>query len=304
MARLRTPFLAVALTVVLASAEGRAEDLFSLLEPEAFATHGAEAPNEPAVSEPSEKPAEEPAPAGEEGVKEDVEESPDEQMLTALVDAIPFEVPAGPGLVMVSDELEFIPTPIQLAAPSQAMPSLAEPVPPVVVEPTTALSRSILGVTLDASADSKLVEQMAKIPDNFAIKDAAADHFGSWDAPAREATQTPPRFAGTLSTFAAPAAYSRPLYFEEHNLERYGHHVAFCEHDNLTQSALSAAHFFATIPVLPYKMGANHPDECNYVLGTYRPGSCNPHQLLKPQLSVGGGVAEGIAVTGLIFLIP
>ncbi|CAN0354948.1 unnamed protein product, partial [Ectocarpus sp. 4 AP-2014] len=119
-----------------------------------------------------------------------------------------------------------------------------------------------------------------------------------------EATLTPPRFAGTLSTFAAPAAYSRPLYVEEHNLERYGHHVAFCKHDNLTQSAISAAHFFATVPVLPYKMVANHPGECNYVLGTYRPGSCNPHQLLKPQLSVGGGVAEGIAVTGLIFLIP
>jgi hypothetical protein len=105
-------------------------------------------------------------------------------------------------------------------------------------------------------------------------------------------------------SWAAPALYTNPIYFEQPNVERYGHYVAVCKRDNLTQSAISAAHFFVSVPALPYMVGAKGPCECNYVLGSYRPGSCNPHQLVKPPLSLRGLVYEGVAATGLVFLLP
>lgn len=329
-----------AIAAVLAPTAALGEDLFALLEPDAAAACTTDAAAEAPVSAPTGIPnskasreAKGPTPAKPAAGTPEVtplqfnesaadrskapEQDAAEQMIAALVEAIPVEAPAAPRLVFVSDEAplypcddsEWVPSPYPAAqlVPSE-VPTLAEPLVPspasTVATPETALTRSILGVTLDASAAPALVDQLVELEGPFAIKDVAVDRFGAWDAPAREATLTPPRFAGTLKSFAAPAVFSRPLYFEQPNLERYGHHVAFCDHDHLTQSALSAAHFFATVPVLPYKMGANRPDDCNYVLGTYRPGSCNPHELVKPELSVGGSVVEGAAVAGLIFLIP
>ncbi len=61
----------------------------------------------------------------------------------------------------------------------------------------------------------------------------------------------------------------RPLYFEEINLERYGYGCCEC-----VQPAVSAAHFFVTVPALPYCMAINCPCQCEYALGTYRPGTC------------------------------
>lgn len=203
------------------------------------------------------------------------------------------------GGVLSTQAIEMIPAPRLIP---EAIRS-SEPDSPMLPEPSdesSLLSRPIGALTLDTAANPAIAAQGAKIPDKFAIKDLAREQFGSWNAPVQEASLAPARFAPNEFHFAAPAVYTRPLYFEQPNLERYGHHVA----DHLTQSALSAAHFFATVPVLPYKMGATHPDECNYVLGAYRPGSWNPHQLLKPELSVAGLATQGAAVTGLILLIP
>jgi hypothetical protein len=63
----------------------------------------------------------------------------------------------------------------------------------------------------------------------------------------------------------------RPLYFEEINLERYGYGCGWC-----LQPAASAAHFFGTVPALPYLAAVDCPHECIYTLGHYRPGSCPP----------------------------
>ncbi|NLF69840.1 MAG: hypothetical protein GX575_12390 [Candidatus Anammoximicrobium sp.] len=96
----------------------------------------------------------------------------------------------------------------------------------------------------------------------------------------------------------APSVLHRPLYFEQVNLERYGYTCG------LAQPFVSAAHFFGTIPALPYLMAAE-PCGCGvYTLGHYRPGSCAPFQLHRPPLSVRGGVAEAAVITGLIFAIP
>jgi hypothetical protein len=89
---------------------------------------------------------------------------------------------------------------------------------------------------------------------------------------------------------------SGPLYFEEPNLERYGYQFA------CLQPAVSAAHFFATIPVLPYKMVVHPPCECIYSLGYYRPGSCAPLQHERFHLEPAAAAETG-AVIGLILLI-
>ena len=96
----------------------------------------------------------------------------------------------------------------------------------------------------------------------------------------------------------APSVCHQPLYFEQVNLERYGytHGVA--------QPFLSAAHFFGTIPVLPYMIGADPYRCCTYTLGHYRPGSCAPFHLYHPPLSLRGAAVQGAAMAGLFFAAP
>ncbi len=91
----------------------------------------------------------------------------------------------------------------------------------------------------------------------------------------------------------------RPLYFEEINLERHGYGCCEC-----LQPAVSAAHFFGTIPVLPYCMAAECPGECVYTLGHYRPGSCPPLRYHWPPCDPLAVAAEGGVWTGMVFLIP
>jgi hypothetical protein len=91
----------------------------------------------------------------------------------------------------------------------------------------------------------------------------------------------------------------RPLYFEEINLERHGY--GCCEP---LQPFASAAHFFGTIPALPYCMAVECPCECVYTLGHYRPGSCPPWRHHWPPCSPLAAAAEGGVWTGMIFLIP
>jgi hypothetical protein len=91
----------------------------------------------------------------------------------------------------------------------------------------------------------------------------------------------------------------QPLYFEEINLERHGYGLG-----DLCQPFVSGAHFFGTVPCLPYLMAVNPPGECIYTLGHYRPGSCPPWQHHWPPVSAVGAFSEGSIITGLIFLIP
>lgn len=102
-------------------------------------------------------------------------------------------------------------------------------------------------------------------------------------------------------TFAwkASALCHKPLLFEEVQLERYGHTTG-----PIFQPVLSSAHFFLNVAVMPYKMGMNPPNECQYALGYYRPGSCAPWLLPPAPLSVRGGLVQAGAITGLILLVP
>ena len=94
-------------------------------------------------------------------------------------------------------------------------------------------------------------------------------------------------------TWTASATCNKPLYFEEPQLERYGHSTG-----RFTQPIVSAVHFFATVPLLPYFMGVYPVEECQYTLGYYRPGGCAPYMLDPFPLSVRGAFCEGMVLAG------
>lgn len=109
----------------------------------------------------------------------------------------------------------------------------------------------------------------------------------------------PRAFSPTCFRWTATALCHKPLYFEEPELERYGHTWG-----PYLQPLVSAGHFYAVLPTLPYHMGMDPPWECEYPLGHYRPGNCAPWIIPAMPLSVRGGLVEAGVVTGLIFLIP
>ncbi len=100
-------------------------------------------------------------------------------------------------------------------------------------------------------------------------------------------------------TWKASNLCHTPLYFEDVNLERYGH-----THGPVLEPVVQSAHFFANIAVLPYKMGVHSPKECQYALGYYRPGNCAPWIIPPVPLSVRGALVQGAALTGAFWLIP
>jgi hypothetical protein len=103
----------------------------------------------------------------------------------------------------------------------------------------------------------------------------------------------------TTYLWKASALCHKPLYFEDEQLERYGHSWSPC-----FQPFMSGAHFFCTLPVLPYCMGVEPPMECIYALGHYRPGSCAPYMCGPIPLSCRGALFEAGAVTGAAAILP
>jgi hypothetical protein len=100
-------------------------------------------------------------------------------------------------------------------------------------------------------------------------------------------------------TWKASNLCHNPLYFEDVNLERYGH-----THGPVLEPLVQTAHFFGNIAVLPYKMGVHGPTECQYALGYYRPGNCAPWIKPPVPLSVRGAYVQAATMTGLFWLIP
>ncbi len=100
-------------------------------------------------------------------------------------------------------------------------------------------------------------------------------------------------------TWKASCLCHKPLYFEDVQLERYGH--SRCP---VLQPVISGVRFWATIPILPYLMGVYPPNECIYDLGYFRPGSCAPHMLQPLPISLRGALIEAGVVVGLAAAIP
>jgi hypothetical protein len=109
----------------------------------------------------------------------------------------------------------------------------------------------------------------------------------------------PRNFALTTYTWKASGMCYKPLYFEDVALERHGHSWG-----PLLQPVMSGAHFFGTLPILPYKMGVDPPWECVYPLGHYRPGNCAPYMIPPFPISLRGAMVEAGAVVGGVVIIP
>jgi hypothetical protein len=103
----------------------------------------------------------------------------------------------------------------------------------------------------------------------------------------------------TCYTWKASALCHKPLYFEDEQLERYGHSWSPC-----FQPFISGAHFFCTLPVLPYCMGVEPPCECIYALGHYRPGNCAPYMCNPIPISPRGALFQAGAVVGTAAALP
>jgi hypothetical protein len=103
-------------------------------------------------------------------------------------------------------------------------------------------------------------------------------------------------WAPTTFTWKATGTCFKPLYFQDVQLERYGH-----SWNPVVQPFASAAHFFISVPLLPYKMGLNPPHECVYTLGYYRPGSCAPYMIEPIPLSMRAMAYEALGATAFAF---
>jgi len=103
-------------------------------------------------------------------------------------------------------------------------------------------------------------------------------------------------FAPTLFTWKASGTCHKPLYFEDVRLERYGH-----SWNPIFEPFVSGAHFFVSVPLLPYKMGLRPPNECVYTLGYYRPGNCAPYMLEPIPLSLRAAAFEAAGATAFAF---
>ena len=106
-------------------------------------------------------------------------------------------------------------------------------------------------------------------------------------------------FSPMTYTWVASNLCHKPLYFEQPRLERYGHALP-----PVIQPLVSAAHFFISVPLLPYKMGIEPPNECIYALGYYRPSSCAPMQIPGVPLSLRGAIYEAAVITGFAVVLP
>jgi hypothetical protein len=98
-------------------------------------------------------------------------------------------------------------------------------------------------------------------------------------------------------TWKASALCHKPLYFENRQLERYGH-----THGPFLQPIQSTGHFFTSLFTLPYQTAIHPPTECMYALGYYRPGNCAPWLKDPVPISLDGIRRQALVTTGIALL--
>ncbi len=170
---------------------------------------------------------------------------------------------------------------------------------------------SVVGVFCGMSAGQVLVEK-----ENWLIKpldqvkaqiepeagpvptDCSKDLF----APSQGSKDDRPQIPGGRITqfhWKPSELWYQPLYFDDTCLERYGQ--SCCP---LVQPVISGAGFFATFPVMSYKMGIDRTHDRVYTLGYYRPGSHTPCMGQKLPLEMDASLLEAATLVGLILLLP
>jgi hypothetical protein len=99
--------------------------------------------------------------------------------------------------------------------------------------------------------------------------------------------------------WTASSLCHKPLYFENEQLERYGH-----SHGPVMQPIRSTAHFFTSLALWPYQTGIHPPTECVYALGYYRPGDCAPWLKDPIPISLHGAARQAGFVVGTSAILP
>ena len=122
-----------------------------------------------------------------------------------------------------------------------------------------------------------------------------------WQLP-KECTISTSTFTGRswvpqTVTWKASNLCHKPLFFENVQLERYGH-----SHGPFLQPVHSTVHFFSSLAVVPYNMGITPANECQYALGFYRPGNCAPWLKEPFPISLAGARYQATALTAGAFL--
>lgn len=98
-------------------------------------------------------------------------------------------------------------------------------------------------------------------------------------------------------TWKASSLCHKPLFFENIQLERYGH-----SRGPFAQPVHSVAHFFASLIKVPYHSAITPANECQYALGFYRPGNCAPWLIEPTPISLDGVKRQALWVTSGAFI--
>jgi hypothetical protein len=120
-----------------------------------------------------------------------------------------------------------------------------------------------------------------------------------YECPIGNTTLQPRVWPEITYNWKASALCHKPLYFEDVQLERYGHTWL-----PDVQPLVSGAHFFGSVAILPYKMGLQTPNECVYALGHYRPGSCAPYYIEALPFTWRAAAFQTGVITGIHFALP
>ena len=201
---------------------------------------------------------------------------------------------------------EPLPTPPERERPSYEQPLPARPNPEAAGDLSEGISTpsALVGCQgYKADCDRAIADLQSrgitKVYIGLAIEGTEGDAYPCECKLGREYSQkfTGRQFSRTVFTWKATGICHKPLYFEDVQLERYGH-----SWNPVVQPFMSAGHFFLSVPLLPYKMGLTPPTECIYTLGYYRPGSCSSlRDRADPVQPPRAALFEAAGLTGLGF---
>ncbi len=134
-----------------------------------------------------------------------------------------------------------------------------------------------------SEADLAAVSEFWRLPEVCLIGNRGGSPYRNW---------TP-----QVVTWKASNLCHKPLFFENVQLERYGH-----SRGPIAQPIHSTLHFFVSLVSVPYNTAISPPNECEYALGFYRPGNCAPWLKDPVPISLQGIRREALFVTGAAFI--
>ena len=106
-------------------------------------------------------------------------------------------------------------------------------------------------------------------------------------------------FTGVVYNWEASNLHYLPLYFQDPQLERYGH-----TYPCYLQPAASIARFGVQLIGMPYQMAIKPPWCPEYPLGWYRPGDVAPKLCYQIPWNTKAAAVEAGVITGAFFIIP